>query len=385
VTLRTVGVEEELLLIDGGNSRPAAVGPEVVEAAAGSDRPLEHELKQEQVEIGSRPSTSIPAILAELRELRSAAARAAQARGATIAAVATSPWKVEPQTTPDDRYARMTERFGLLARQQLTCGQHVHVAVASRNEGVAVLDRIRGWLPVLTAISANSPFWQGQDTDYASFRSVLWGRWPTAGPTDPFGDEAGYDQAVRELIASGAAMDDGMIYFDARLSARYPTIEIRVADVCTDVEDAVLIAALARALVDTAGADWVSGKRTPAIRTALLRAASWRAARSGLSGELIDPRSGAPIPAWTLLEDLLQLLAAALERSGDEGLIRGGFTRCANTAPARTASGWHSSGGRVWTMSYQTPADGRSRAEFCASSLDYDGRRPRPPPSGVRL
>ncbi|MDT0262684.1 hypothetical protein [Jatrophihabitans lederbergiae] len=100
-----------------------------------------------------------------------------------------------------------------------------------------------------------------------------------------------------------------------------------MADVCTDVEDAVLIAALARALVDTASADWVSGKPTPAIRTALLRAASWRAARSGLSGELIDPRSGAPVPAWTLLEDLLQLLAAALERSGDEGLVRGGFTR----------------------------------------------------------
>lgn len=324
---RTVGVEEELLLIDAGSSQPAPIGPEVVEAAAATDQPLEYELKQEQVEIASQPSASIPTIIEELRQLRAAAASAANGGGASIAALATSPWKGSPQTTPDDRYARMTERFGLLARQQLTCGQHVHVAVSSRDEGVAVLDRIRGWLPVLLAVSANSPFWQGQDTDYASFRSVLWGRWPTAGPTEPFGSEAGYDQAVAELIASGAALDDGMIYFDARLSAHYPTIEIRVADVCTDVEDAGLIAALARALVDTAFADWVSGKPVLTVRTSLLRAASWRAARSGLGGELIDPRWGRPVPAWSLLAELLQLLAPALERNGDEALVQHGLRR----------------------------------------------------------
>ena len=173
-----------------------------------------------------------------------------------VVAVATSPFKVRPTPTENERYARMTEMFGIIARQQLTCGQHIHVSINSPDEGVAALDRIRGWLPLLTAISANSPYWQGQDTGYASYRSIAWGQWPTAGPTEAFGDVDGYHRAIAGLLATGAAMDDGMIYFDARLSAKYPTLEIRVPDVCTDVGDSALIAALARGLVDTSATDW---------------------------------------------------------------------------------------------------------------------------------
>ena len=169
-----------------------------------------------------------------------------------VVAVATSPFKVRPTATENERYARMIEMFGIIARQQLTCGQHIHVSINSPDEGVAALDRIRGWLPLLTAISANSPYWQGQDTGYASYRSIAWGQWPTAGPTETFGNVTGYHQAIKGLLETGAAMDDGMIYFDARLSASYPTLEIRVPDVCTDVGDSALIAALARGLVDTA-------------------------------------------------------------------------------------------------------------------------------------
>ena len=110
-----------------------------------------------------------------------------------------------------------------MARQQLSCGMHVHVGLESRAEGVAVLDRIRPWLSVLMALSANSPFAHGVDTGYASYRTVLWGQWPTATVTEAFGDEAGYDRVIAELIASEAALDDGMIYFEARLSASYPT------------------------------------------------------------------------------------------------------------------------------------------------------------------
>ncbi|MGI8666345.1 MAG: carboxylate-amine ligase [Jatrophihabitans sp.] len=259
--MRTVGVEEELLLVDAGRSRVVPIGEAVVAESDGGPVPaVEHEFKLEQIEIGSAPATELPRLLAELTTLRAAADEAAVSRGGRIVAIATSPWKASPHATPDGRYARMIDEFGLLAREQLTCGQHVHVSVDSRDEGVAVLDRIRGWLPVLTALSSNSPFWQGQDTGYASFRSVLWGRWPTAGPTDTFGDLAGYDAQVAELIESGAALDDGMIYFDARLSAHYPTVEVRVADVCTDVRDAVLLAALVRALVDTAYQQWQDGR-----------------------------------------------------------------------------------------------------------------------------
>lgn len=320
--MRTIGVEEELMLVDAAGERSVPHGPAVIEqAAGGGDHPVEHEFKREQVEIGSDPVTDLRQLRSDLVALRARAAEAARARGATIAAIATSPWKLSPQSTPDERYLTMVEEFGLLAREQLTCGQHVHVSIESRAEGVAVLDRIRGWLPVLVALSANSPFWQGQDTGYSSFRSVLWGRWPSAGPVDVFGSEAAYDRAVAELITAGAALDEAMIYFDARLSSRYPTVEIRVADVCTEVEDAVLLAALARAMVETAAQRWRAGAPTPQAATGLLRAASWRAARWGMQRTLVDPRSGRPVPAWNLVDELVTLLRPALVSSGDVEVV----------------------------------------------------------------
>jgi carboxylate-amine ligase len=234
-----------------------------------------------------------------------------------VVAVATSPFKVRPTVTVNERYARMIEMFGLVAREQLTCGQHIHVSINSPDEGVAALDRIRGWLPVLTAISANSPYWQGKDTGYSSYRTIAWGQWPTAGPTETFGDVAGYHRAIRGLLATGAAMDDGMIYFDARLSASYPTLEIRVPDVCTNVGDSALIAALARGLVDTAATEWGHGRPADSIRIEVLRGATWRAARFGLAGDLLDHRSRTLVPAWALVDALVEHVLAALRHNGD--------------------------------------------------------------------
>ena len=140
----------------------------------------------------------------------------------------------------------MRRRFGLTAAEELTCGCHVHVAVDSEDEGVGALDRIRPWLAPLLALTANSPFWQGLDSGYASYRSQVWSRWPSAGPYAPFGSSAGYHGAVGAMLDSDTVLDRGMVYYDARLSAEHPTVEIRVGDVCLDVDDAVLLAALAR-------------------------------------------------------------------------------------------------------------------------------------------
>ena len=246
--MRTVGVEEELLVVGRVDRRPTASAQSVVDGVLENAALFESEFKQEQAELGSDPTESIETLGAQLLELRVHLMESARRSAAEVVAIATSPFKIRPTATKGERYARMTEEFGLLARQQLTCGQHVHVSVESPDEAIGVLDRIRPWLHVLAAISSNSPFWQGQDSGYASYRTVMWGLWPTAGPTDAFGSLAGYRRLVDELLASGAAMDEGMLYFDARPSARYPTLEIRVADVCTDVADAQLIAALARAL-----------------------------------------------------------------------------------------------------------------------------------------
>jgi carboxylate-amine ligase len=336
VTTRTVGVEEELLLVDAVDGHPTPVSDEVVAEALirsgltiqhGERWAVGHEFKREQTEIASKPCTSMDTLREQLRRLRADVAEAAEARGVLVAALATSPMRVHATTTADTRYEVMSREFGLIASQQLTCGQHVHVSIGSREEGVAVLNRIRSWLSVITALSANSPFWQGEDTGYASYRSVVWGQWPTAGPTEVFDDVTSYDQAVHDLLTSGTTLDDGMIYFDARLSARYPTVEIRVSDVCTDLDDAVLVAALCRALVDTAAEEWRAGIPAPDIRVGLLRAATWRAARAGISGDLVDARLGRPVPAWALINKLLAHLDDSLRNYGDDEVVRSALDR----------------------------------------------------------
>lgn len=296
-------------------------------AEARSDGQFEHELKQEQAELGTAPHHDIRALDHDLRARRAELARAALAQGVRLLPSATSPLDQAVSTTADERYERMTALFGRLARTQLTCGMHVHVSVESRTEGVAVLDRIRGWLAVFTALSSNSPFLAGQDTDYDSYRTLLWGQWPTAGMTDLFETVDGYERARDALIATGAAMDDGMIYFDARLSARYPTVEVRVCDVCADVGDASVIAALIRALVSTAAEQAAGGVPAAPIRHEVLRAATWRAARWGVEHELVDPRSAQLVPAWELIASLVEFVSAELKSSGDDQFVQEGLAR----------------------------------------------------------
>jgi carboxylate-amine ligase len=147
----------------------------------------------------------------------------------------------------------------------------------------------------------------------------VWGRWPTAGPTAPFGDGAGYRRVIDDLLRSGTILDDGMVYFDARLSAHYPTVEVRVADVCLDAADAVLQAGLVRALAETAV--HLGRRDVDRPRTELLRAATWRAARSGVTGELVSPLDGLPRPAADVVGELVDHVRDALVDSGDLELV----------------------------------------------------------------
>ncbi|MFY9805743.1 MAG: glutamate--cysteine ligase [Pseudonocardiaceae bacterium] len=317
---RTVGVEEELLLVDPDSGRALALAAAVLGNAAGGghevDQALTSELTSQQVETNTRPCSSLDELASEVRRWRRAANDAAEREGARIAALATSPLAVEAAITSSPRYQRMVGEFGLTAEEQLTCGCHVHVEIDSESEGVAVLDRIRGWLPCLLALSANSPFWQGCDSGYASFRSQVWARWPSAGPTELFGSAETYHATTRAMVESRTVIDLGMVYFDARLSRQHPTVEVRVADVCLDADDAVLMAGLVRALVDTAARSWRVGVPATPVRTELLRLASWRAARSGLDGDLVDP-TGRPAPAEQVIRTLMDHVRPVLDEYGD--------------------------------------------------------------------
>ena len=165
--------------------------------------------------------------------------------------------------------------------------------------------RLRGWLPAMLALTAGSPYFQLTDTGYASYRNIVTARWPTGGPPPAFTGYADYQRRIQNLIDAGVISDPGMIYYDVRPSHRYPTLEIRIADACPLIEDVVLVAALARALVVTAANAELRGDPPMVAHDEILRAATWKAARSGLTGQLVDPVAGQPVKAPELLRRLI--------------------------------------------------------------------------------
>jgi carboxylate-amine ligase len=322
MALRQLGVEEEMLLTEPLTGMLTAVSDRALRAHAllSGESQVEQELFLEQIETATQPCQDLDDLRRELRQGRLAVVEAAEAVGASVVAVAT-PVLVDEgdvEVTPKPRYLRMMGEFGEAARDSIVCGMHIHVEVDGVEEAVAALDRIRPWLPVLLAMSANSPFWHGLDTGYSSWRRQVLRRWPSAGEVEAFGTADNYHAAVQDLLATGAAMDKAMIYFDARPSATYPTLEVRVCDVCTDVDDVALLAVLTRALVEVSVRSWARGEPVPLWRTDLLRAAHWRAARDGLTGHLIHPLTRRPAAARAVVEALCAHTHDVLADAGEE-------------------------------------------------------------------
>lgn len=337
MTVRTVGVEEELLLVDPETRAVSARSAEVLKVnrehgggrrpSAASDE-LDQELFLHQVETRTDPATDLEDIVRQLVAARRTAGEAAAAAGLGVIACGIVPLEGDgPRVSSNERYRAMVELFGETARNGGTCGTHVHVAIDSPEEGVGVIDRITPWLPALVAVGANSPFAAGRDTRYASWRSQSWSRWPSAGATEAFETLEGYREACRMLLMSGAARDEGMLYFDARLSTGQPTVEIRVLDACTDVEDVALAAALVRGLVTTAARNVAAGRPLERWRAELVRASHWRAARMGLSTTLVHPRVRELRPAREVLESLVDHVREALEEAGDLDRVTEGLER----------------------------------------------------------
>ncbi|BDI22934.1 glutamate--cysteine ligase [Herbiconiux sp. L3-i23] len=331
--MRTLGVEEELLLVDATTWAPVPVAPAMLSTFRSQlrqqdsgDLTVEAEMQQEMIEVISAPHRELAALLGQLREGRAQADAGARLVGARILAASTSPMPYRPHATVSPRYHTMMDTYGSTTRFSLACGLHTHVAIESREEGVAVLDRIRDWLPVLIALSADSPFDGGVDTGYASYRTMLWRAWPCSGPNDVFGSVAAYDEHERRVLATGTLLDSGMLYFDARLSRAHPTVEIRVADMCLLVEDAAVLAGLCRGLVEQASRDWREGRPASITPTPLIRLAAWRAALSGVGGSLLHPSTATPCRADEAVAALYAYVRPSLSMS-DAAFIAKGVTR----------------------------------------------------------
>ncbi|QOC91380.1 carboxylate-amine ligase [Micromonospora craniellae] len=325
----TLGVEEEFLLLDPATGESMPVAAQVRAALHGdARRQSRQEFRHSMVEMVTPVCTELTELREHLLTLRRAAADAARAAGASLVALGATPVREGHRSVPDEpRYHAMSRRFGPVAHDPAVCGCHVHVGLPDRELAVQVGNHLRVWLPVVHAVTVNSPLHDGSDTGHASWRSMQLERWPSIGPTPYFASAAEYDATVADLVEAGIMLDPAMVYWYTRPSASYPTIEIRVGDVCPSVDETVLHAALVRALVATMVDDIRRGTPAPRLRSCLVAAAHWRAAHHGLDGDLVDLRTTRPRPAWDLVADLLTTVTPALTAHGDLDYVQQQLSR----------------------------------------------------------
>ncbi len=277
------------------------------------------ELYQAQVEVATTICHTLEQARAELVRLRDVLLRAAGCIGVRIGSAGTHPfsdWRRQ-LVTRKSRYQHLLSDYQQVAREQVLFGCHVHVGISDPEAVIQTMNRSRPWLPTILALTANSPYWLGADTGCASYRSQLWGRWPTAGLPPVLAGRAEYDALVGMLIGSGSMRDATKLYWDVRPSARYPTLEFRIADACTSVDEALVVAGLCRALARTCCEEAVRDEPPLLPSMTVLRASKWQASRFGLEAQLVDGRTGDVVPLPEMARRLLVYLRPALEEEGE--------------------------------------------------------------------
>ncbi|QFZ19913.1 carboxylate-amine ligase [Saccharothrix syringae] len=323
----TIGVEEEFLLVDPATRRPVARAGEVLARidrdALPAGAKVHRELVGTQLEFATGVCDDLPELRDQLLTGRRALDAAARAEGLRLVATGT-PVLADP-APPLSRGERFEVIEGIYRGQVADyqcCGCHVHVGVPDRDTAVHVVNHLRPWLPTLLALGGNSPFLLGRDTGYASWRMLEQAKFPGAGVTPFFKDAAEHDAQVERLVDAGVLVDASQTFWLARPSPAYPTVEVRVADTAATTAGAVLQAGLTRALVRTALA---SDEQPPELDDQVLAAALWSAARHGLAGPGVDPRTARRVPAAELVEALLAHVSDALggDREPVRSLLRG--------------------------------------------------------------
>lgn len=319
----TFGIEEEFVLLDSVLLRPVPVSAAIQTELAEFDFAgglVSSEFLRSQVEYASPVCASFEEAARALWGFRTALAGCAESHGVLAAGVGT-PFSIPATTTvtEDNRYVEIADSIGALAFEHHINGLHIHVGIPDREAAIGALNYLRCWLPTLLAMSANSPFWCGQDTTFASWRAIQYRRWTTAGCPPTFIDAADYDKRVKALIGIGITPDKGSISWSARLSAHQPTVEIRVADAQLDPSSTLLLALLGRALVETSIQGFLPVRPVPGPE--LLDAALWHSARHGLSGDLVDPMGSQLAPASDVVQSLLDETRHALRASGDLAIV----------------------------------------------------------------
>ncbi|RXZ46600.1 YbdK family carboxylate-amine ligase [Agromyces fucosus] len=367
------GVEEEFMLVDPHRLVPVSLAGEIRDRLSVREElapQIGGEFLAAQLEYATTIQTGVAAAGTELLAFRTALGDAAREL-AVIPLAGGTPFDVDGAAAivPTERYQHIASEFGEMLVDHQVNGLHVHVEVVDPDARVRALNGTRDWLPFLLAITGDSPFWHGRDTGFESWRNVILRRMPTAGCPPVFDDAADYRRRTQLLVDMGALIDLGSIAWAARLSERFPTVEVRVFDAQLSVDDSVMAAALTRAIVDTS-AQGAAGSCAPAE---LVDAALWEAGRRGADARLPDPLSGTMSTVWALADGLVEWIRPSLEASGDLELVIDGLERIRleGTGAARQRERHRDSGAIGLRGLYREGCDGRERRAPTPLSMPF--------------
>jgi carboxylate-amine ligase len=339
----TLGVEEEYMLLDGESFDLVQHIDTVLEAVAGHELEtrINAELMQSVLEIATPVCHTAGDVAAQLRTLRGYVGEVARERSMRVGSAGTHPFSLfeRQRITAKDRYRALVDQLQYIARRELIFGMHVHVAVDDPEKAIQVVNALIGHLAELVALSASSPFWRGEATGLASSRHMVFAAFPRSGPPPRFRDYADYAEVVGQLERTGCIADYTHIWWDIRLHPRLGTIEIRICDAVTRLDDVIAITAFCQALVKHYSERFDAGEEVPSFHRILTTENKWLAARYGLEAPVMDLHTGRRnrLPVAQVIRRTLRLVEPHARELGSEAELAGIETilRRGNSADAQ--------------------------------------------------
>jgi len=321
----TIGVEEEFQIIDPETLELRSHVVQLISSAAarGVGDLVKQEMHQSIVETGTKICENVSELRLEMHRTRSELVLAAESTGLRVAAAGTHPFSswIDQVISPGERYQNIVEEMGQLARSLLIFGMHIHIAMPDKQTTIDMMNMVRYFLPHLLALSTSSPFWMGRNTGLKSFRTTVFRRFPRTGIPEVFESWSEYENFINLLVKLNCIDTGKKIWWDVRPHPAYGTLEFRMFDTATRVEEAVAIAALTQAIVVKLHRLYTHNQSWRIYRRALIEENKWRAARYGIEGKLIDFGREAEVPMRELMLELMEFIDDVLDDLGSRSSV----------------------------------------------------------------
>jgi carboxylate-amine ligase len=321
----TIGVEEEFQIIDPETLELRSHVVQLISSAAarGVGDLVKQEMHQSIVETGTKICENVSELRLEMHRTRSELVLAAESTGLRVAAAGTHPFSswIDQVISPGERYQNIVEEMGQLARSLLIFGMHIHIAMPDKQTTIDMMNMVRYFLPHLLALSTSSPFWMGRNTGLKSFRTTVFRRFPRTGIPEVFESWSEYENFINLLVKLNCIDTGKKIWWDVRPHPAYGTLEFRMFDTATRVEEAVAIAALTQAIVVKLHRLYTHNQSWRIYRRALIEENKWRAARYGIEGKLIDFGREAEVPMRELMLELMEFIDDVVDDLGSRSSV----------------------------------------------------------------